>query len=337
MCLRETDISLTNKEHSGSGHAKASPSGSVHKTPFTSESFYFILLREVALFPISGIQPRSVRATQNRARTSCATLALCSVPWDGSAPMACSSQVSLKFTHEHVYFIKFLQSFNVISKLLCPWSDVSGQCPHAAGLGTCPFALAQTSLLTLADGKSRRSDILLAQRRIMSSIAISTSPLSVFLFVRNLFSFLLTVPILLVIAKSTRSWNFLFLLSSDPYLFLCTSDIHYLYLFLDERYDNHLQEGCSSLSKNLSCLFYPWTTKHYLLLTTIQGPVLVLHQGMLHRCLYLFLLFTWRPLNGLDCEVYSLSSHVQKHDLSPSIEPCSPIASSVAHRPYSSA
>ena len=26
--------------------------------------------------------------------------------------------------------------------------------------------------------------------------------------------------------------------------------------------------------------FYPWTTKHNLLLTTIQGPVLVLPQGM---------------------------------------------------------
>ena len=76
------------------------------------------------------VQLGSVRATQNRACTSCATLALCSVPWDGTAPVACSSQVSLNFTHEHVSFIKFLQSFNVISNLLCPWSDVSGQSPH---------------------------------------------------------------------------------------------------------------------------------------------------------------------------------------------------------------
>ena len=57
MCLRKTDVALKNKEHSGSGHAKASPSGSVHKTPFTSESF--ILLREFALFPISGIRFRT--------------------------------------------------------------------------------------------------------------------------------------------------------------------------------------------------------------------------------------------------------------------------------------
>ena len=66
MCLRKTDISLKNKEHSGSGHAKASPSGSVHKTPFTSKSFYFILLREFALFPISGIRFR----TSGKRRTS---------------------------------------------------------------------------------------------------------------------------------------------------------------------------------------------------------------------------------------------------------------------------
>ena len=67
--------------------------------------------------------------------------------WDGSTPVACSdhvqvecaekdnmrgealSRVSLKFTHEHVAFIKLLQRFNVISKLLCPRSGVSGQLP----------------------------------------------------------------------------------------------------------------------------------------------------------------------------------------------------------------
>ena len=187
MCLRKMDISKKNKEHSGSGHAQASPSGSVHKTPLTSGSFYFILLREFALFQFREygfthranvvnrhsreVQPRSVRATQNRARTSCATLALCSAPWDGPAPMACSSQVSLKFMHEHVTFIKFLQSVNVVSKLLCPWSDVKGSVsPHAAGLGTCPPTLAQTSLLTLAGGKSCRSAIFFASSPTHRSI-----------------------------------------------------------------------------------------------------------------------------------------------------------------------
>ena len=52
-------LPLKNKEHSGSGAAKASPSGSVHKTPFTSKSFTFILLRKFALFPISGIRFRT--------------------------------------------------------------------------------------------------------------------------------------------------------------------------------------------------------------------------------------------------------------------------------------
>ena len=156
--------------------------------------------------PSPEVQHQSVCATQNKAHTSCASLALC----DGnsvrnSVPPLCNictatfcavlsqslllvfgallvvgwlcsecaekinmrgedrSQVSLKFTHEHVSFIKFLQSFNAISKS-----------PDAAGLGTYPPTLAQTSLLTLAGGKTRRSAILLAQRRIMSSIAIGT-------------------------------------------------------------------------------------------------------------------------------------------------------------------
>ena len=85
--------------------------------------------------------------------------------------MACSSQVSLKFMHEHVTFIKFLQSVNVVSKLLCPWSDVKGSVsPHAAGLGTYPPTLAQTSLLTLAGGKSCRSAILFASSPTHRSI-----------------------------------------------------------------------------------------------------------------------------------------------------------------------
>ena len=37
--------------------------------------------------------------------------------------------------------------------------------------------------------------------------------------------------------------------------------------------------------KNFVCLFYFWTTKHNLLLTTIQGPMLVLDQEMLFRFL----------------------------------------------------
>ena len=32
-----------------------------------------------------------------------------------------------------------------------------------------------------------------------------------------------------------------------------------------------------------------------------------------------FLLFTWRPFTGVDCQAYSLSSRVQKHDLSSSM------------------
>ena len=48
----------------------------------------------------------------------------------------------------------------------------------ASRLGTCPLALAQTLLMTLAGGNSRRSAILLAQLtlRTLSSIAIGTIP-----------------------------------------------------------------------------------------------------------------------------------------------------------------
>ena len=46
-----------------------------------------------------------------------------------------------------------------------------------------------------------------------------------------------------------------------------------------------------------------------------------------------FLLLTWRPLNGLDCQVFSWSSHVHKHDLSSPMYPCSPVTSSMAHCP----
>ena len=72
---------------------------------------------------------------------------------------------------------------------------------------------------------------------------------------------------------------------SDLCLFLCTAGIiHYLYLFLVGLCENHFSESHHYLSKNLSCHFFPWTTKHHLL-TTIHGRVLVLHQGMLHQCL----------------------------------------------------
>ena len=84
---------------------------------------------------------------------------------------------------------------------------------------------------------------------------------------------------------------------------------------------NHLSESFHLLSKTLSCLFFLWTTKHNLLLNTSQDPVLALHQGILFLFLSIplsqpfavpFLLFTWRPLNGLDCQVYSLSSQCPK-------------------------
>ena len=42
-------------------------------------------------------------------------------------------------------------------------------------------------------------------------------------------------------------------------------------------------EAFICLSKNLSCLFFLWTTKQSLLLTTIECLVLVLHQGLLFR------------------------------------------------------
>ena len=154
------------------------------------------------------VQFQSVRATQNRARTSCATLALCSVPWDGTAPVPCSSQVSLKFTQEHVAFIKFLQSVNVTSKLLCTWSDVSGQFL----LTLQAWVLSSRARPNIAaGGKSRRSAILLAQRRIMNSIAIGTIPALGVPLCSEFVSFLLTVPIPPRHCKGST-----FLICSDP-------------------------------------------------------------------------------------------------------------------------
>ena len=62
------------------------------------------------------------------------------------------SQVFLKFTHEQCH---------LETALPMEWRERSVS-PRASGLGTCPFALAQTSLLTLG-AKSRRSVILVAQ------------------------------------------------------------------------------------------------------------------------------------------------------------------------------
>ena len=63
---------------------------------------------------------------------------------------------------------------------------------------------------------------------------------------------------------------------------------------------------------------------------TIQDLVPVHHQRNL------FLFFSSSPLNGLDCQAYSVPSHVHKHDLSSLMKPCSPVTSSAAHQPTSS-
>ena len=115
---------------------------------------------------------------------------------------------------------------------------------------------------------------------------------------------------------------------------------------LKKKYKNRCQEICSFLSKGLFCLSFLWTTKHSLLLTTNHCLVFVLHQGMryqffwihlgLYLYLYVFFFSLHDPLNGLDCQTYPLSSHVQEHDLSSSKKPCSPADSSMAHRAFSS-
>ena len=91
--------------------------------------------------------------------------------------------------------------------------------------------------------------------------------------------------------------------------------------------ENHPSEDHHCLLTSLSCFSFIWTTKQSPLLTTIRDLAPVHRQRMLFRsfwivlCLFLFpfLLFTWRPLNGLDCQAHSVSSHVQKYDLSSSM------------------
>ena len=148
-------------------------------------------------------------------------------PRNGSAPVSCSqhaeikcteqvsmrrkdlSQVSLQFTHEFVTVTKFLQSFNVVSKLFCPWSGVGGQIiPCSSYEDTCPDVSAQQSLLNLLVEK------VTLQNLILHSLGPANSTnsechrnrhcpkLSVRLFVRDLFSFLVQSQFLLVTAKS---------------------------------------------------------------------------------------------------------------------------------------
>ena len=131
-----------------------------------------------------------------------------------------------------------------------------------------------------------------------------------------------------------------------PFLCLCSGCSPCLHLYLAGKSESHTSESLRCLLTSLSCLSFLSTTKQSPLVTTIQDLVLVLRQRMLFRsswiCLYLFpipfpfLLFTWRPLYRLHFQAYSLSSHVQKHYLSSSMQPCSPVTSSVAHCPKSS-
>ena len=104
-----------------------------------------------------------------------------------------------------------------------------------------------------------------------------------------------------------------------PCLCLCAGWNHCLNPFLVGKYENHLSKSSRCLSESLSCPVFPWTTKHHHLLTSVWGPVLVLHQRMpffvplnptLPFPFTLPFLLTWRLLNGLDCQAYSLSSHI---------------------------
>ena len=125
-------------------------------------------------------------------------------------------RVSLKFTHEHVAFIRLLQRFKVISKLLCPRSGVSVKF-GCLSIPACPNIAAYTCWW-----ERRRSAILLAQltRRMMSSIAIGTIPsfgvplCSEFV----LFFFCSLSHFLLVIAKSRRFYSVL----GQIFIFLLT-------------------------------------------------------------------------------------------------------------------
>ena len=63
---------------------------------------------------------------------------------------------------------------------------------------------------------------------------------------------------------------------------------------------------------------------------------LVLASASVRDELIAWTLFWWVIANGLDCHVYSLSSHAQKHDPSSSIFHCSPVNSFLAYCPNSS-
>ena len=116
-----------------------------------------------------------------------------------------------------------------------------------------------------------------------------------------------------------------------PFPYLCFGCSPCLHHFPADLGENHPSRSHHCLLTSRSGLSFLWTTKQSPLLTTILDLVLVLRVGMLFRssftylCLFLslflfpFLLFTWWALNGLDCQAYSLLSHVQKHDLSSSM------------------
>ena len=121
---------------------------------------------------------------------------------------------------------------------------------------------------------------------------------------------------------------------------LCSGHNPCLRLHLAGKGENHPYESHHCLLTSLSCLSFLFSTKQSPLLTTFQNLVLVLRQGRLCRFLWMYLcalfsLFfsTWRPLYGLDYQTHSVSSHVQKHDLSSSTQPCLPVTSSLAHCP----
>ena len=145
MCLRKTDISLKTKEHSGSGHAKASPSGSVHKTPFTSGSFYFILLCEFALFPISGIRFRTSGKRRKSSLSLRYSLGPCVPPKTGHAlhaPLSlcvmetpCETLSLFCTTSALQRFVRFYLSHFFLFLTRCWWWD--GSAPSAQKKSTC--------------------------------------------------------------------------------------------------------------------------------------------------------------------------------------------------------
>ena len=112
----------------------------------------------------------------------------------------------------------------------------------------------------------------------------------------------------------------------DPFPCLCSGYTPCLLLCRAGKGENHPYGKPSCLLTSPSCFSFLQTTKLSPLLATIRDLALVHCRRMLFRsfwivlCLFLFplLLLTWRPLNGLDCQAHSVSSHVQKCDLSSS-------------------